>query len=63
MARRRPKGTGGVRKLPSGRWQARIDNGAGQLVSLGSYATKTDAAHALSVALGDSGVTHLTFTR
>ena len=53
MARRRPKGTGAVRKLPSGRWQARIDNGAGVLVSLGSYATKTDAAHALSVALGD----------
>jgi integrase len=53
MARRRPKGTGAVRKLPSGRWQARIDNGAGLLVSLGSYATKTDAAHALSVALGD----------
>ena len=53
MPRRRPKGTGAVRKLPSGRWQARIDNGAGLLVSLGSYATKTDAAHALSVALGD----------
>ena len=50
MARRRPKGTGAVRKLPSGRWQARIDNGAGVLVSLGSYATKTDATHALSVA-------------
>jgi hypothetical protein len=27
MARRRPKGTGAVRELPSGRWQARIDNG------------------------------------
>ena len=53
MARRRSKGTGSVRKLPSGRWQARIDNGAGLLVSLGSYPTKTDAAHALSVALGD----------
>ena len=45
MARRRPKGTGAVRRLPSGRWQARIDNGAGVLVSLGSYATKTDAAY------------------
>ncbi len=53
MVRRRPKGTGAVRKLPSGRWQARINNGAGLLVSLGSYGTKTEATHALSVALGD----------
>ena len=30
-----------MRKLPSGRWQARIVNGDGELVSLGSYPTKT----------------------
>ena len=53
MTRRRPKGTGAMRKLPSVRWHARIETGAGRHVSLGSYATKTDAAHALSVALGD----------
>jgi integrase len=53
VARRRQKGTGAVRKLPSGRWQARVANGDGQLVSLGSFSTKTDAAHALRISLGD----------
>ena len=51
--RRRQKGTGAVRRLPSGRWQARIDDGAGQLVSLGSFTTKNDATQALRLAAGD----------
>ncbi len=53
MARRRQKGSGAVRKLPSGRWQARVDDGSGALVSLGSFPTKHDAAQALRMAVGD----------
>ena len=47
----RDRGTGAVRKLPSGRWQARmLVNGTH--VSLGSYAQKADANAALRDALG-----------
>ena len=47
----RDRGTGSVRKLPSGRWQARmlVD---GKHVSLGSSAQKADANAALRDALG-----------
>jgi integrase len=51
--RRRQKGTGGVRQLRSGRWQARLDDGTGSRISLGSFATKGDATHALLLAKGD----------
>jgi len=51
--RRRQKGTGAVRKLPSGRWQARADSGDGELISLGSFTTKMDADGALRLAAGD----------
>jgi integrase len=42
-----------VRGLPSGRWQARIADGDGQLVSIGSYPTKFDATNALRLAAGE----------
>jgi len=51
--RRRQKGSGAVRQLPSGRWQARIDDGAGSRISLGSFPTKGDATHALLLATSD----------
>jgi integrase len=47
----RDRGTGSVRKLPSGRWQARVLVN-GRHVSLGSYAQKADANAALRDALG-----------
>jgi len=47
----RDRGTGAVRKLPSGRWQARMLVN-GRHVSLGSYAQKADANAALRDALG-----------
>jgi len=51
--RRRPYGTGSVRRLPSGRWQARVYNADGRRVSLGSFARKSDAqAAALAAAAG-----------
>ena len=53
MPRRRENGTGAVRTLPSGRWQARIADGDGQLVSLGSSPTKSDAANASRLAASD----------
>lgn len=47
----RDRGAGAVRKLPSGRWQARMLVN-GRHVSLGSYAQKADANAALRDALG-----------
>ncbi len=47
----RDRGSGAVRKLPSGRWQARMLVN-GKHVSLGSYAQKADANAALRDALG-----------
>src|SRR5579875_3640613 len=47
----RDRGTGAVRKLPSGRWQARMLVN-GRHISLGSYAQKADANAALRDALG-----------
>jgi integrase len=51
--RRRQKGTGAVRRLPSGRWQARVDDGSGALISIGSFPTKGDATQALLLARSD----------
>lgn len=42
-APRRPPGAGSVRRLPSGRWQARVYLADGRRKSLGSYARKADA--------------------
>lgn len=43
--------SGSIRKLPSGRYQARVrDVGAGKLVPLGTYATKQEADNALAEA-------------
>ena len=56
MARRRQrrqKGSGALRKLPSGRWQARVAGDDGSLVALGSFPTRHDAEHALRLAVGD----------
>lgn len=51
MARRT---SGSIRQLPSGRWQARTrDLSSGRLVSLGTFATKTEADDALSAARTD----------
>ena len=47
----RDRGTGAVRKLPSGRWQVRMLVN-GKHVSLGSYPQKADANAALRGALG-----------
>ncbi len=44
---RRRSGSGAVRKLPSGRWQARITRPDGSRKSLGTWRTKTDAEQAL----------------
>lgn len=51
MSRRR---FGAVRQLPSGRWQARYRNGAGDLVSARrTFATKRDAAQFLAMVEAD----------
>ena len=51
--RRRQKGSGAVRKLPSGRWQARVQSDAGSMVSLGAFPTKTDAERVIVNATAD----------
>lgn len=54
MATRRRRTTGSVRRLPSGRWQARIrDPRTNMLESLGSFDTKADADRAVAVATTD----------
>lgn len=53
MSRRR-RTEGSVRKRPSGRYQARVRNPVGdRLVSLGTFATRTDAERAVTMALAD----------
>ena len=55
MARSR-RTTGAVRKLPSGRWQARLrDPVAYRMVSLGTYRTSREAMNALAAAQTDQG--------
>lgn len=49
----RPSG-GGVRKLPSGRWQVRVrDRATGRLVSAGTFTAKADADIELARAVAD----------
>jgi integrase len=50
MKRRR---YGSVRKLSSGRWQARISGPAGKMTSLGTFATKREADRVLAAAETD----------
>jgi integrase len=52
LTRRRTAGS--VRRLPSGRWQARIrDPRTNRLESLGSFAAKADADRAVAIAITD----------
>lgn len=44
----RSPGAGTVRKLPSGRWQARATGPNGRQVAIGTFATKTEAERALT---------------
>jgi integrase len=54
MPTRRRRTTGSVRRLPSGRWQARIrDPRTNRLESLGSFEAKADADRAVAVATTD----------
>jgi hypothetical protein len=53
VRQRRPKTTGTVDRLPSGRWRARLNAPDGARVSLGSFRTKTEAERALAVAVGE----------
>ena len=49
MATRRQSGS--IRKLPSGRWQARVrDPATKELIALGTFSSKADAHHALTLA-------------
>lgn len=47
-ARRRRRSSGAVRKLPSGRWQARYTGPDGAVRSLGTFPTKAEADQALA---------------
>ena len=48
--------TGAVRKLPSGRWQARLrDPASYRMISLGTFRTSRDAMNALAAARTDQG--------
>lgn len=53
--RRRParRASGSVRRLPSGRWQARYTDDDDQRHTLGTYATRGEADAALSLVLAD----------
>lgn len=50
---KRTRSSGSVRKLPSGKWQARLYSPAGDRTSLGVYATKAEADRHLRAALAD----------
>ena len=50
---RRSKESGSVRKLPSGKWQARVHHADGTRTPLGTFATKRDADQALTLAASD----------
>ena len=54
MARGRRRQLGGIDRLPSGRWRARVlDPGTGQRVSIGSFTTKAGAERAFAAAVTD----------
>lgn len=44
---RRTRGDGSIRKLPSGRWQARVTTPDGSYLALGTFATKAEASRAI----------------
>ncbi len=50
---RRPRTSGGVDQMPSGRWRARLQSPDGARVSLGTFRTKTEAQRALAIATGE----------
>ncbi len=52
-SKKRTRSSGSVRKLPSGKWQARTYSPTGDRVSLGVYATKAEADQVLRHALTD----------
>lgn len=47
-SRRHRRASGAVRKLPSGRWQARYTGPDGAMRTLGTYPTKAEADHTLA---------------
>jgi integrase len=55
MARRlrRHRHSGAVRQLPSGRWQARLQDADGAYVSLGAFRSRAEADKALTLAVAD----------
>lgn len=53
MAGKRRGGSGSVRRLPSGRWQARRTEADGSLSTLGTFRTKADAERELTLAEAD----------
>ena len=50
---KRTRSTGSVRRLPSGKWQARVYSPAGDRTALGVFATKAEADRTLRAALVD----------
>lgn len=54
MARGRRRQLGGIDRLPSGKWRARVlDPGTGHRVSIGTFATKAAAERAFATAITD----------
>jgi integrase len=53
---RKRRQLGGIDRLPSGRYRARVSEEAtGERVSLGTFGTRADAEHALAKAISDQG--------
>ena len=50
---KRTRSTGSVRRLPSGKWQARVYSPAGDRTALGVFPTKAEADRTLRAALVD----------
>lgn len=54
MTAGRKRTSGAIRRLPSGRWQARLSTASGERITLGTFATKADADAALADASHDA---------
>ena len=50
---RRTRESGSVRKLPSGKWQARVHHSDGTRTPLGTFSTKREADQSLTLATSD----------
>jgi len=50
---RRNRSAGSIRKLPSGSWQARVRDGRGDLVAVGTFPSRREADRAVTLALAD----------